>query len=282
MRSLWKGSITFGLINVPIKAFKATENHRITFNLLHRECQNPIQYRRYCPHCERFIENDELVKAHQWQKGKFVIIDEEEIAGLSPKAEHAIEIQSFVPANQIDSIYYEKNYYLSPDLRGQRAYVLLRHALSQTDAVAIARVVMRTQESLASVRCLGDGLVLSLMHYPAEIRPWSEVPDIPEASIVPDEREMQMAIQLIDNLKSDFQPGEHADTFREKLSALIERKISGQEPILSVPLAREGQVVDLMEALKASIEMAKAGRKTGEDKVKTGKNTKGKKRGKVS
>ncbi|MGI6357264.1 MAG: Ku protein [Bacillota bacterium] len=268
MRSLWNGSISFGLVNVPVKMFAATEDKDVRFRTLHKECNTPIQYRKFCPNCEREVANEELVKGFEYERGQFVIITEEDLQALAVSQTRAIEIEDFVNLPEIDPIYYHKTYYLAPGETGQKAYWLLRRAMEQTNKIAIARIVLRDKQRLAAVRVLPDCLSLSMMFYPDEIRATSELR--PDQPVQLHEKELLMATQLIDSLTQPFDASKYKDDYREELLQLVEARVAGAA--VAIPDApRQNKVVDLMEALKASLEMVeknreeKQARPTGND-----------------
>ncbi|BCV21743.1 Ku protein [Moorella sp. Hama-1] len=255
MRPLWKGAISFGLVNVPVKLYPATESQDLKFNYLHSRCQTPIQYRKYCPHCRAEVPPEEIVRGYEYEKGRYVIIREEDLAGIPADTTHSINIMDFVDLPEIDPVYFARSYYLVPGEMGQKPYTLLRQAMAETGKVAIARVTLRTRESLAAVRVYGPALVINTMFYPAEVRAISALPEL-DFQVDLHANEVKMAVTLIKSLATSFQPEKYTDTYRQDLMKVIEAKIAGDE--VAVPARPEaGKVVDLMEALKASIELAK-------------------------
>lgn len=251
MRSLWNGSISFGLVNVPVKMFAATEDKDVHFRTLHKECNTPIQYRKFCPNCEKEVGPEDLIKGFEYEKGQFVIISEEDLQALAVAQTRAIEIADFVNLPEIDPIYYYKTYYLSPGDTGQKAYWLLRHSMEQTNKIAIAKMVLRDKQHLAAVRVLPDCLSLSLMFYPDEIR--STVALRPEKSVVLHDNEIRMATQLIESLTAPFDAVKYADDYRAQVMQLVESRVAGAA--IAIPDSpRQNKVVDLMEALKASLD----------------------------
>ncbi|MDN5362899.1 MAG: end-binding protein Ku [Moorella sp. (in: firmicutes)] len=255
MRPLWKGAISFGLVNVPVKLYPATESQDLKFNYLHSRCQTPIQYRKYCPHCRAEVPPEEIVRGYEYEKGRYVIIREEDLAGIPADTTHSINIMDFVDLPEIDPVYFARSYYLVPGEMGQKPYTLLRQAMAETGKVAIARVTLRTRESLAAVRVYGPALVMNTMFYPAEVRAISALPEL-DFQVDLHANEVKMAVTLIKSLATSFQPEKYTDTYRQDLMKVIGAKIAGDE--VAVPARPEaGKVVDLMEALKASIELAK-------------------------
>ncbi|MDD4239559.1 MAG: Ku protein [Desulfotomaculaceae bacterium] len=260
MRPLWKGAVSFGLVYVPVKLYAATEHKDIRFNYLHQKCKTPIQYRRYCPHCQAEVPMEEIVRGYEYEKGSYVIMAEEDFGTTGGEGGRNINIMDFVNLVDIDPVYFEKAYYLAPSEGGAKVYELLKRAMSETGKVAVARVVIRNRESLAALRVSGNTLVMSTMHYPDEVRQATALPEL-NYQVNLHENEVKMAVSLINNLSAEFQPEKYNDTYREGLMEIIQAKIAGEE--ITTPTQREtGKVVDLMEALKASIDLAKEERVT--------------------
>ncbi len=261
MRPIWKGAISFGLVFVPVKLYAATEQKDIKFNYLHEKCKTPVQYRRYCPTCQADVPMEEIVKGYEYEKGRYVIMKEDDFDKLSgADGGKSIEILDFVDLREIDPVYYEKPYYLAPGEGGAKVYELLRRSMGETGKVAVARVVIRNRESLATIR-VGDKnvLIMSTMHYPDEIRQADILPEM-NYQINLHDNEVKMAVNLISSLSAEFQPEKYVDTYRQNLMEVIQAKIAGEA--VEIPARPEtGKVVDLMEALKASIDLAKKDRK---------------------
>ncbi|MCL4439654.1 MAG: Ku protein [Firmicutes bacterium] len=255
MHPLWKGAISFGLVNVPVKLYPATENRDLKFNYLHKECQTPLQYRKYCPYCNREVPPEEVTRGYEYEKGKYVIIRDEDLESIPLEKDRNINIIDFVNLKEIDPIYFEKSYYVIPGDRGQKAYALLKKAMEETRKIAIARIIIRTKASLAALRVRGLTLIMSTMFYPEEIRSVAELPEVNFEGQL-HENEIKMAVTLVNNLAVKFEPEKYTDEYRQALLKVIEAKIQGEE--VTTPVRPEtGKVVDLMEALKASIELAK-------------------------
>lgn len=248
MHTLWKGSISFGLVNVPVKMHAATESQEFKFNYLHKECQNRIRSIKKCPHCDQEVAMGDLVKGYEYEKDRYVILKDEDLASFEQPMSRSIDILDFINLNEIDPIYYEKSNYLSPEETAQKAYRLLSQAMEESGKVALARVTMRSKQHLACLRVFEEGLVLETMHYPKEIRHMDLVWD----RVLPTETELTMARQLIDNLARPFEPEKYRDELHEQMAEMIESKVAGESFNVEVP-AKGGQVVDLMEALRASI-----------------------------
>jgi DNA end-binding protein Ku len=268
VHSIWNGSISFGLVNIPVKMFAATEDKSIKFHFLHRDCHTPVTYQKFCPHCGVEVKQEELVRGYEYKKGRYVVVEEEELARLPTAAAKMIEITNFVSSEEIDPIYFQKTYYLAPGDTGIKAYHLLFEALMRTGKVGIARVTIRNKQYLAALRVYQQVLVMETMFYPDEVRSPAALPDV-DRKVDLSSREIEMAIQLVENLTEKFQPEQYQDEYRKELLQLIESKVTGQEIALPPP-RREEKVVDLVEALKASIEATGKHRKTGRKKKKAG------------
>lgn len=274
MRPIWKGAISFGLVFVPVKLYAATEQKDIKFNYLHEKCKTPVQYKRYCPTCQTEVAMEEIVKGYEYEKGRYVIMKEDDFDKLSgADGGKSIEIMDFVDLKEIDPVYYEKPYYLAPGEGGAKVYELLRRAMGETGRVAVARVVIRNRESLATIR-LGDKnvLIMNTMHYPDEIRQPDLLPEM-NYQISLQDNEVKMAVNLIGSLSAEFRPEKYTDNYRESLMEVIQAKIAGET--VEVPARPEtGKVVDLMEALKASIDLAKKDRKDVAQEANAARKTK--------
>ena len=248
MHTLWKGSISFGLVNVPVKMHAATESQEFKFNFLHKECQNRIRSIKKCPICDKEVEMTDLVKGYEYEKDRFVVLNEQDLESLEQPMSRSIDILDFINLQEIDPIYYQKSYYLSPEETAQKAYRLLCQAMEESGKVALARVTMRSKQHLACLRVFEQGLVMETMHYPKEIRHMDLVWD----RVVPTEAELTMARQLIDNLARPFEPEKYRDELHEQMALLIESRVAGETFKVEAP-AKGGKVIDLMEALRASI-----------------------------
>lgn len=267
MRPLWKGAVSFGLVYVPVKLYAATEDKDIRFNYLHEKCKTPVQYRRFCPYCQAEVPMEEIVRGYEYEKGKYVVFKEEDFEQLSGAGGRKnIEIMDFVDLTEIDPIYYAKAYYLAPGDGGAKVYELLKRAMHETGKVAVARVVIRSRENLAALRVSGNTLVMSTMHYPDEIRQAGALPEL-NYRVDLHENEVKMAVSLISSLSAEFRADKYTDTYRQELMEMIQAKIAGEA--IEMPAKPEaGKVVDLMEALKASIDLAREER---DGQVKTQK-----------
>lgn len=261
MHTMWKGTISFGLVNIPVKMHAATENKDVRLRQLHKECQSPIKYEKVCPVCDKPVEQEEIVKAYEYAKNKFVVLDEEDLAALQKEQEDkAVEIVDFVKLEEIDPIYFEKSYYLSPNEGGTKAYSLLRNALEETGKIGVAKMIIRSKEQLAVIRVYQNTLVAETIHYPDEVRNVADVPNVPEAS-ANSEKELDTAKMLIEQLTTVFEPEKYTDEYRTALLELIEQKKNNEET--TTPAATEkGKpttegATNLMDALQASLDRAK-------------------------
>lgn len=255
MHTVWKGAISFGLVHVPVKMFSATEDKDISMRYIHKECGSPLSYVRKCPVCEEEVGWEEITKGYEYEKGKFVLFEKDELEQLAEQNSKNITILDFVDLTEIDPIYFQKTYYLSPDQAGANAYRLLMEAMKESGKIGIAKISIRSKSSLAAIRVLDECLSIETIFYPDEIRPISQVPNLPEKTEV-NSKELDMAKLLIDQLSTPFDPEKYTDDYRERLLEAINSKVSGEE-IKIAPARQETNVVDLMAALQASIEAVK-------------------------
>lgn len=265
MHTIWKGSISFGLVNIPIKLHTATEDKDIKLRTLHKDCHSPIKYEKVCPVCEVEVKAEDIVRAYEYTKGKFVVLEEEDFDKLKKENEdRAVEIIDFVKMEQIDPIYYDKTYFMSPSDGGVKAYSLLRKALGESSKVGLAKIIIRSKEQLAVIRVYENTLVMETIHFPDEVRKTSDVPNVPVESNVT-EKELDTAILLIDQLTTEFEPEKYTDEYRSTLMELIESKRTGEATVTPVAKENVSNVTDLMAALQASIDRTRP-QKTPEKK----------------
>jgi DNA end-binding protein Ku len=251
-RSIWNGVISFGMVSIPVKMYSATENKDISFHQVHEKCETRIRYQKFCPHCEKTVEQDEILKGYEFAKGQYVILFEQ----LPLPSKHTVEVSAFVPLEQIDPIYFEKTYYLEADEAATRPFVLFMRAITDMEMVAIATVTLRNKERLCALRAMGGTLILDTLLYPDEIRVTGEE-DLPNVKI--NDKELQMAEHLIELMKQDFDPEQYKDHYRQALKKVIDAKLEGKEIVVAHE-APKPKVVDLMEALRASVENLRAGK----------------------
>src|SRR5690625_401620 len=248
MHTMWKGTISFGLVNIPVKMHAATENKDVKLRQLHKECQTPIKYEKVCPHCDRKVEEVEIVKAYEYTTNKFVVLDPDDLK--------ALEIIDFVKLEDIDPIYFEKSYYLSPNEGGSKAYHLLRSALEETGKIGVAKMMIRSKEQLAVIRIYKNTLVVETIHYPDEVRSVQDVHNVSEAATTA-KKELDTAKMLIEQLTTTFDPEKYKDDYRTGLLELIEEKKNNEEVVSGEKKATPDNVTDLMDALQASLDKAK-------------------------
>lgn len=258
MHTMWKGTISFGLVNIPVKMHAATENKDIKLRQLHKKCKTPIKYEKTCPNCEEEVKNEDIVKAYEYAANKFIILDDEELEALKKEQEDkAVEIIDFVQLQEIDPIYFEKSYYLSPNEGGSKAYALLREALTDTGKIGIAKMMIRSKEQLAVIRVYKDAIVVKTIHYPDEVRNVKDVPNVPNKESVM-KKELDTAKMLIDQLTTEFEPEKYKDDYRTALMELIEAKKNNEEiEIGGESKAKPDNVINLMDALQESLNRAK-------------------------
>ena len=255
-RAIWKGAISFGMVVIPIKLYPATQSKDISFVTLHSTCHNRIRQKRYCPYDEREVALDETVRGYEYTKEQCVVMGPSDFDGLPVPSKHTIEITQFVELPSIEPMYFERGYVLEPEPIGQKPFYLLKQALESSGRVAIAKVSLRQKEHLCSVRPYGKAMAMATMFYPDEIRSTEEL-DFPEDETVISDQEMAMATTLIDQLTGTFEPEHYRDEYRSTLERVIEAKLGAAEPLTVAPVPAKGKVVDLMEALKASIQATK-------------------------
>ncbi|HPT82272.1 MAG TPA: Ku protein [Limnochordia bacterium] len=251
MRSMWKGSLSFGLVNIPVRMYAATQERDIRFNQLHSLCHTPIKYEKVCPRCQRAVEQSEIVRGYQYERGRYVLFTEEELEHFAAQASHTIDILRFVELREVDPIYYDKTYYLEPADTGAKAYALLQEALARSGKIAVAKITMRSKVSLAVVRTYQSLLALETIFYPDEIRDHTQLAR-PSAAV--EERELNMALSLIASLTEPFEPAQYQDERRLGLQELIEAKIRGREVVLVEPTEEALPTLDLLAALQASLQ----------------------------
>jgi DNA end-binding protein Ku len=257
MRAMWKGSVAFGLVNVPIKLYAATEDHDVRFHQVHAADGGRVKMLRTCSVDGQPVEFKDLAKAYESQSGQVVVMEDKDFEGLPVPGVKEIEVLEFVPAEQVDPILFDRSYYLEPEARALKPYVLLREALARTERMALVRVVLRQKTQLAALRVRGDVLVLQTMLWPDEVRAADF--DVLETEVDLRPQELSMASSLIDSLSSDFDPGEFHDEYREALLGVIDRKLAGGRGIPADAIsaggdAGDGIVLDLMAALRESVQ----------------------------
>ena len=257
-RPIWSGSISFGLVNVPVRLITAQSPKDVRFNQLHDADGGRIQQKRVCSVDGEEVPFDQIVKGYEVGSGQYVIIKPEELATLDPVATHTIDLEEFVDLEEIDPLFFERSYYLVPDKRAEKPYALLVEAMRNTGKVGLGRFVMRTKQYLAALRPKGDALVLSTMLYADEVLPADSVEGLPGDDIELSDRELKMAEQLVSTLTTEFDLSKYRDDYRDQVLAMIDTKAQGLEVIAPPVTEAPTPVVDLMAALEASLAAAKS------------------------
>ena len=261
--SIGSGTISFGLVSIPIKMYTAASSAGVSFNLLHAKCGNRIKMQQFCPVCNEVVDRAGLVKGYEFAKDQYVRFTDEELKVLEGEASKVIDIAEFVPLPRVDPIYFEKTYYLGPDKGGEKAYRLLADAMAKTDRVALAKFVMRGKESLVLIRPVQGGLMLHTMYFADEVRDFGEIDKGQSAKIR--EGELELAQRLIDELShEEFKPDQYEDDYRLRVLDLVNSKVEGKEVTAVGPEVQRAQVIDLMDALKQSLAKRAASPAPGE------------------
>ncbi|MCL4256922.1 MAG: Ku protein [Anaerolineales bacterium] len=255
-RAIWSGAIAFGLINIPVKLFSATRENELSFNQLRKTDHSRIKYLRVAAADGVEVPYDQIVKGFEVEDGRYVVIEDEDIKNASPKKTQSIEILSFANEDEIDSVYFDKPYYLGPDKNAARAYSLLREALQRSKKVAVAKFILRTKENLAILKPEGDALILNQIRYQSEVRE-SEGLNLPSAEEVK-ENELDLALNLVNQLTQPFEPEKYHDTFTAEIKRIIEQKAQGMTPEVVGAAPEQTKDDDLLASLRASIEASKA------------------------
>lgn len=251
--SVWKGHLTFGLVSIPVRLFTAARSENVSFNQLHKNDNSRIKQVIYCQAEDKPIPRDEIVKGYEYEKGKYVVIEDEDIRKVAPKTAKVMEIQEFVKADDVDPVFLESSYYMAPDEGGEKPYALLFEALRGTRFYAVAKIAMHNREHVVIVRPGAHGMVLHTMYFADEVRRTEEFrTDISQVK----DKELTLAKTLVESLASGFEPEKYHDTYRDNLRQMIEAKVQGHK-VVETPHAHIAPVVDIMEALKKSLEARK-------------------------
>ena len=276
MRAIWKGAVSFGLVNVPVRLFAATQEHDIRFHQVHRADGGRIRMKRTCSVCGEEVSYDQLAKGYEAEDGRLVILTDEDFEQLPLATGHEIDVVEFVPSEQVDAMMFGRSYYLEPDARALKPYALLREALNDTERMAVVKVALRQRESLAVLRVREKVIVLQTLLWPDEIR--NADFDVLDTDVELRPQELRMAASLVESMAADFEPEQFTDDYQKALGDLVEAKLAGAEP---APAAAEDvsgggrDVVDLLSALQASVDRAKTAR--GEEPAPVAKATPAKK-----
>src|SRR6202165_6093349 len=251
--TVWKGHLTFGLVSFPVKLYTAARAEGISFNQLHKTDNSRIKQVIYCQSEDKPIPRSEIVKGYEYEKDRYVVIEDEEIKRMAPSSAKVMEILEFVKNTEVDPIYFESSFYMAPDEAGQKPYALLYDTLKKTGYVGVAKVAMHNREHIVIFRPGATGLLMHTMYYTHEIR---KVEEFRTDTTVVSERETALAQMLVETLAAPFQPDKYKDGYRENLQAMIDAKIKGQE-VVAPPTHEPAKVIDIMEALKQSLAIAK-------------------------
>ena len=261
MRAIWKGHIRFSLVTIPIRIYTAVESgYAIRFNQLSRETKNPVSYQKVDKITGEPLNNEDIIKGYQYEPNQYVVIDPEEIENIKPKSGKVIEIESFVQATEVHPTLYDTPYFIGPDGDvAAKTYALLREALQDAGKVAVGRVILRDKENMVLLNPLDKGLVMYKLRFPAEVREMKQVPKLDDASGNIDKDQLKMAHTLIDSMSKPFEEVEMSDRYHDAVMKLIEAKLEGKEVV--APQEEDVPTVDIMTALKQSIEQAKSDKK---------------------
>jgi DNA end-binding protein Ku len=251
--TIWKGHLTFGLVSFPVKVYTAARSESISFNQLHKTDNSRIKQVIYCQAEDKPIPRNEIVKGYQYEKDRYVVLEDEEIKKAAPKSSKVMELQEFVKSQEVDPVYLESSYYLAPDDAGERPYAVLMQALRKSGYVGIAKVTMHNREHVVILRPGSKGIVMHTMYYADEVRQADEFRV--DTSTVKD-KELDLAMNLVESLSSSFEPAKYHDTYRDHLQKAIDAKLKGEE-IVEAPAPQMAKVIDIMDALKQSLAMAK-------------------------
>jgi DNA end-binding protein Ku len=275
MRAIWKGSISFGLVNIPIALYPATRREELTFRLLRAKDLSPVNYKRVAEADGKEVPWGEIVKGYEYEKGKFIVLKDEDFQRVDLEATQTVDIQDFVDVEEIDPMFFYKPYYLEPQKGGDKAYVLLRTALAQSNRVGIAKVVIKTRQYLAGVKAEGDVLILELMHFAEELAEADKL-NVPK-KLEPGKRELDMAKALVDSMSSKWNPEKYRDDYRDALMEVIEEKVeSGGKEIEEKPKQKKAstKVIDLVAVLQESLAKTQGVKKKQTTKHAAGHRTK--------
>ena len=261
-----KGAISFGLVHIPISLYTATQDNDIRFNQLHREDNQRIRYKKICAHCGKEVGHQDIIKGFEYEKDQYVVVTDEDFEKIKTEKDKSIQILHFANLNQISPIYYDTTYHAVPDAGGEKAFELLRSAMMAEQKVAIGRTVMGTKDTLLAIIPREEGILIETMFYQDEIK------ELPKSYTKPqvNENELTMAKTLINSMDAPFNPEEYKDEYQQKLRDLIADKITGKEIVTAAPTPVPDNVINLMDALKASIEQAKPAKKRPAAKRKVG------------
>jgi DNA end-binding protein Ku len=265
------GILSFGLVAIPVRIRPATQNQNVSFNWLHAKCGSRVRNRHHCPVCDVAVERDDLIRGYEFAKDQYVRFTEAELETLETEASKSIDLKEFVPLSKIDPVYFESSHYLGADEGGGKPYRLLADAMAKTGRAALAELVTRGKEQLVLIRPYRDGLMMHTMYYANEVRNFGEIPKAENAKL--SDEEIQLGTDLIESMSDEFKPDRYKDEYRIRVLAMLDEKSKGQQITVPRPTEpRHGQVIDLMQALKQSMEQARPNKKaaTAQRKRKMG------------
>ncbi len=251
--SVWKGFLTFGLISIPLRLYSAARSNRVYLHQLHKECHTRIKQPLFCPTCNRIVDRSEIIKGYEYEKGQYVLVEDDEIKKITPPSGKNMELLAFVKQSEIDPLYYDASYFAVPEDAGRKAYQLLYRALEDTGKVGLAQLSMHQREYTVFIRPQAHGLTLHTMYFANEIRAVPEYGKTDEIKLKP--QEVKLAEQLVESLSEHFQPQKYHDEFQDRLKALIDAKLKGRE-VAAAPEPKLAPVIDMMDALKKSLAAA--------------------------
>jgi len=257
-RAIWKGSITFGLVNIPVGLYSAEKRQEMQFHLLDKRDQSPVRYKRVSEKSGREVPWENIVRGYEYEEGHYVILSDQDLKRANPEATQTVDILDFVDAEEISPVYFDKPYYLAPDKKGTKSYALLRETLTKSGKVGIAKVVIRTRQYLSALLPQGDVLILNLLRFAHELRDAGEL-EVPHGKAGVSDRELEMAERLVEGMVAEWDPDKYRDNYENDLMTLIEKRVkSGDTAAVETPVPRrqEGNVVDLMALLKRSVEVS--------------------------
>ena len=260
-RPIWRGVITFGMVSIPVGLYTATQEKDLSFNQIHSVCGSRVRYQKFCPVCDRVVEPEEIERGYEYAKGHYAIVNDEDFESLPVPSKHTISVDTFVKREQVDPVYYDKAYYLMPEEAGKKPFALLVKALNQKGVTALSKIALRNKEHMCLLIVQEGKILLETLYYPDEIRQPEEI-DVDDVKV--DDRELKMALSLVELMEGEFEPERFKDEDREALMERIQDKVAGKDIVEAPEAPAPGRVIDIMDALKQSVEAArKEKRKSG-------------------
>jgi len=252
--TIWKGYLTFGLLSLPVKLYSAARSETVSFNQLHKADHSRVKQVLFCQAEDKPIQRSEIVKGYEYEKDRYVVVDDEEIKKVAPKTAKTMEVLEFVKSSEVDPVFFESSYYLAPEDAGVKPYALLFEALRKTGCVGVGKIAMHNREHIVILRPGERGILMHTMYYRDEVR---QVEEFHTDTSMVKEKELELAMNLVQSLEASFEPEKYSDTYRQNLLALIEAKVKGQEVVEAAPETHKAPVIDILEALKMSLAEAK-------------------------